>query len=168
MINNSRHTIVGANFQKFWFELIPSSKVDWGVCPPGTSPGGVGEAVLVVNGDFTGCPFVCPTGTYGPGGETNALRELVTACAIGCAGCPAGAVCPSTGLEAPVYCEPGHYNADSGSQTQSGCRACERRAPSSPLALTRSSHPDARFPRRACMTQLDAAPALSCESRVGW
>ena len=101
--------------------------IDYGNCTPGRTPGADTEAALIVDGDFTGCPFKCPTGTYGPGGSSVMLRELETSsCALGCAVCPAGAVCPSEELGEPMYCAPGKYNPDVGSQTASGCRECSR------------------------------------------
>ena len=110
------------------FEFIQpgGTKVDYGNCTGGQSPGKSGDIILVSNGNFTGCPLECPLGTYGPGGPTATLRELTTGCQVGCETCPAGAVCDAAGLPAPKLCLAGHYNPDRGSQHASGCRACER------------------------------------------
>ena len=108
-------------------EFIYSSGtyVDYGNCTPGRNPGPSGSNILVANGDFTGCLFPCPLGTWGRGGPTATLQEG-TGCEIGCEKCPAGAVCNATALPAPNNCTVGHYNPDTGSQTAGGCRECER------------------------------------------
>jgi hypothetical protein len=99
--------------------------IDYGNCTPGTSPGEEGDNILVAVGNFTGCPFRCPLGTSGPGGATNALRAIDSGCGVGCKTCPAGAVCDALGLPAPIRCTAGHYNPDTGSQTEGSCRPCE-------------------------------------------
>jgi len=101
--------------------------IDYGNCTPGQSPGLTG-ANVPGSRNFTGCPFACVPGTFGPGGEFDALQALPNAstCAVGCKDCPAGAVCDALALPAPNYCEAGHYNPDQGSQTEGSCRPCER------------------------------------------
>ena len=107
------------------FIYTSGAYVDYGHCTPGRNPGPSGANILVVNGDFTGCPFACPLGTWGRGGPTATLQELKTGCGVGCETCPAGAVCDATALPAPNNCTVGHYNPDTGSQTAGGCRECE-------------------------------------------
>ena len=99
--------------------------VDYGNCTGGQNPGASGANILVADGSFTGCPFLCPEGTSGPGGEASLLRKLKSGCALGCETCPAGATCGALGLGAPKLCGPGHHNPDTGSQTDSSCRPCE-------------------------------------------
>ena len=53
--------------------ISTSVAIDWGTCAPGTTPGAAATNVRVEDGDFSGCPFRCPIGTYGPGGTTAAL-----------------------------------------------------------------------------------------------
>ena len=51
--------------------------IDYGTCDPGTTPGEAGKPVLIRSQpEFTGCPFRCPEGTFGPGGETKALQNM--------------------------------------------------------------------------------------------
>ena len=108
------------------FIYTSGAHVDYGNCTPGRTPGTSGTAILVSDGSFTGCPFVCPLGTWGRGGPTAALQAIQTGCGLGCETCPAGAVCDATALPAPNYCPVGHYNPDRGSQMAGGCRECER------------------------------------------
>ena len=117
----------------FIFNVADNSPIDYGNCTPGSSPGeataniALEWATVQEHGaaDFTGCPVACTRGTYGPGGPTRELQGLeVTGCVVGCEACPAGAVCPSEALPAPLLCTPGFYNPDLGSQTESGCRPC--------------------------------------------
>ena len=108
------------------FIYTSGAHVDYGNCTPGRTPGTSGTAILVSDGSFTGCPFVCPLGTWGRGGPTAALQAIQTGCGVGCETCPAGAVCNATALPTPNYCPVGHYNPDTGSQTAGGCRECER------------------------------------------
>ena len=108
----------------FIFNIADQAPIDYGDCAPGTSPGEATANIALDGGDFTGCPVSCTRGTYGPGGPTRGLREIVTGCGVGCETCPAGAFCPSEALPAPVPCTPGFYNPDTGSQTESSCRPC--------------------------------------------
>ncbi len=100
------------------------ANIDYGYCAAGSTPGKQGVNVPIER-DFTGCPFLCPNGTWGMGGETGALRLTGSVCAVGCEACPPGATCESQGLPAPNYCEAGHYNPDAGSQAKASCRKCE-------------------------------------------
>ena len=109
-----------------YFIFPRSITIDYGNCTPGRTPGDPGANVLVTDvGNFTGCPFQCPKGTFGPGGATDVLRAIDSGCAVGCESCPAGAVCDALGLPAPIICTAGHYNPDLGSQTSGSCRPCE-------------------------------------------
>ena len=102
--------------------------IDYGNCTPGSTPGVGGINVPVVRDgltEFTGCPFLCPLGTLGPGGASSSLRELVSGCALGCEVCPVGGTCAAVGLPALSLCRPGYHNPDTGSQTESSCRPCE-------------------------------------------
>ena len=100
--------------------------IDYGICPPGTNPGVSGSNVFVSGGNFTGCPFQCSKGMWGPGGPTDVLRNISTDCGVGCKYCPEGAVCDAYALPAPNNCTAGHYNPDRGSQDSISCRKCER------------------------------------------
>ena len=82
--------------------------IDYGNCTPGWTPGNVVN-VLVGDGNFTGCPFRCSPGTFGPGGESEVLRELEPGCGTGCKTCPPGTVCDALALPAPINCTAGHY-----------------------------------------------------------
>ena len=50
------------------FIYAGGATIDYGNCPPGWTPGEAGANVLVTNftgyHSFTGCPFVCPLGTW--------------------------------------------------------------------------------------------------------
>ena len=119
--------IVGNHTLSAGASLIHSSghTIEYGDCAPGSTPGAAGINVPVDRGDFSGCPFTCPEGTSGPGGEASLLRKLKSGCELGCEACPAGATCGAPGLGAPNLCSPGHHNPDTGSQTDGSCRSCE-------------------------------------------
>ena len=106
------------------FIFVSGKAINYGNCTTGSSPGEAGVNAPAIR-DFTGCPFLCPNGTSGTGGETSLLRDLVSGCSVGCAACPPGATCESPGLPTPTLCKPGHYNPDPGSTTANGCRPCE-------------------------------------------
>ena len=42
--------------------ISTSAPIDYGSCTPGTTPGAAGTNVLMADGDFTGCPFLCSEG----------------------------------------------------------------------------------------------------------
>ena len=98
--------------------------IDYGSCAAGMTPGEPAANILVSDGNFTGCPFGCSPGTFGPGGDTAVLRDIESGCGVGCRTCPRGAVCDVPALPAPINCTAGHYNPDEGSQTSGSCRLC--------------------------------------------
>ena len=124
-----------------------------------------GRNVPVSIGNFTGCPFQCVFGTFGPGGETVVLRALPNAssCAVGCKDCPAGAVCNALALPAPNDCEAGHYNPDTGSQTKGSCRSCERYDLRPAFSLPPLPTPLCACVRRSGSFQTETA-ATACEA----
>ena len=69
----------------------------------------------------SGCPFSCPAGAYGQGGEGAVLRNYTFGDVVGCIGCPQGAICPSEATPAPQWCHPGHYMPYNAS-AESECR----------------------------------------------
>ena len=117
--------------------------IDYGECAAGTSPGlNAATNILVLDGDFTGCPFRCEKGTYGVGGASSVLRSWsnFSGCSFGCHDCPAGAVCAQRALPAPEWCSAGHYNPDPSSASNTSCRPCERCA-LRPPAFAHMAHP---------------------------
>ena len=56
--------------------ILVAGTVNYGTCPGGTTPGEHGQHVYLSGGNFTGCPFLCPRSTYGPGGESTYLQRL--------------------------------------------------------------------------------------------
>ena len=100
MTNTSFSVLPGSPDSSAVLILTSGASIDYGTCTPGTNPGEAGRNVEV--GNFTGCPFVCPIGTHGPGGSTDELRSIAElSCEVGCVMCPPGAVCPEEGLGEP-------------------------------------------------------------------
>jgi hypothetical protein len=146
-----------------YFVYASGVAVDYGSCAPGQTPGEAGRNVPVSIGNFTGCPFPCVLGTFGPGGETVALRDNASSCAVGCNDCPAGAVCDALALPAPNDCEAGHYNPDTGSQTEGSCRPCERYDLRPAFSLPPLPTPLCACVRRSGSFQTETA-ATACEA----
>ena len=88
------------------------NEISYGYCLPGFGPGLIEQDVEMTDDllSFTGCPFRCAAGTFGPGGNANELRQNFSCigCQVGCQTCDPGGVCPDVGMSAKIDCSSGH------------------------------------------------------------